>query len=84
MAEVANRVTVTVVATDGQQLTFLLNTESTLERMMGMYAKKKAADLGSIVFLFDGSRVLPHQTPAELDMENGDVIDAMLHQTGGA
>ncbi|KAA0705878.1 NFATC2-interacting protein 45 kDa NF-AT-interacting protein [Triplophysa tibetana] len=55
------------------------------------YSVKKTAPLGSILsqyvsglaasarckvkFLFDGSRVTHNQTPAELDMEDGDVIE---------
>uniref|UniRef100_A0A8C5GKU3 Rad60/SUMO-like domain-containing protein n=1 Tax=Gouania willdenowi TaxID=441366 RepID=A0A8C5GKU3_GOUWI len=29
----------------------------------------------SVRFLFDGCKVLPHQTPAQLDMEDGDIIE---------
>jgi hypothetical protein len=32
--------------------------------------------MSSICFLFDRMRVYETQTPAELDMEDGDVIDA--------
>ncbi|RCV28757.1 hypothetical protein SETIT_5G428500v2 [Setaria italica] len=37
----------------------------------------------AIAFLFDGRRLRGEQTPDELEMEDGDEIDAMLHQTGG-
>ncbi|XP_073793180.1 NFATC2-interacting protein isoform X1 [Danio rerio] len=56
-----------------------------------VYSLKKTAPIGSILsqyvssldvsarrrakFLFDGSRVSNNQTPAELDMEDGDVIE---------
>ncbi|XP_028311560.1 NFATC2-interacting protein [Gouania willdenowi] len=32
----------------------------------------------SVRFLFDGCKVLPHQTPAQLDMEDGDIIEVWL------
>ena len=38
---------------------------------------------GRIRFLFDGQRLRENQTPEELDMEDDDAIDAMLHQIGG-
>jgi small ubiquitin-related modifier len=34
-------------------------------------------------FLFDGTRINPTQTPKDLDMEDGDSIDAMMEQVGG-
>ena len=37
----------------------------------------------SVRFLFDGNRVNPNQTPQELEMEDGDVIDVMVEQQGG-
>ena len=39
--------------------------------------------MNSVRFLFDGNRVNPNQTPQELDMEDGDVIDVMVEQQGG-
>lgn len=41
-------------------------------------------EFNSIAFLFDGRRLRGEQTPDELEMEDGDEIDAMLHQTGGS
>jgi small ubiquitin-related modifier len=35
-------------------------------------------------FLFDGQRLNSNQTPQELEMEDGDVIDVMVEQQGGA
>jgi small ubiquitin-related modifier len=31
----------------------------------------------------DGERLRPDQTPEEMDMEDGDCIDAMMEQVGG-
>lgn len=38
----------------------------------------------SVVFMFDGHRLDNEQTPAEVEMEEGDQIDVMIHQEGGA
>lgn len=32
----------------------------------------------TVCFYFDGSRVRPSQTPAELDMEDGDMVEVWL------
>lgn len=34
-------------------------------------------------FVFDGQRLRPESSPAELEMEDGDVIDVMIEQLGG-
>ena len=39
--------------------------------------------MNSIVFLFNGRHLRAEQTPGELEMEDGDEVDAMLHQTEG-
>ncbi|KAJ9523043.1 hypothetical protein QJQ45_023861 [Haematococcus lacustris] len=38
----------------------------------------------SLMFLFDGQRVEPSSTPATHEMEDGDIIDCMIEQIGGA
>lgn len=50
---------------------------------MNAYCDRQSVDFNSIAFLFDGRRLRGEQTPDELEMEDGDEIDAMLHQTGG-
>ncbi|CAN1339960.1 Small ubiquitin-related modifier 2 [Linum perenne] len=50
---------------------------------INLKVKGQSVDLNSIAFLFDGRRLRAEQTPDELEMEDGDEIDAMLHQTGG-
>jgi small ubiquitin-related modifier len=34
--------------------------------------------------MFDGERIQGGQTPADLDMEDGDSIDVMIQQLGGS
>lgn len=35
-------------------------------------------------FLFDGERLNENRTPKDLNMENGDEIDVVIEQVGGA
>ena len=45
--------------------------------------QKKAVDHTHVRFVYDGTRVQPDMTPDDLDMEDGDTIDAFLEQVGG-
>ena len=36
-----------------------------------------------LLFLHDGMRLRDEQTPADLDMEDGDSLDVMMEQVGG-
>jgi small ubiquitin-related modifier len=38
----------------------------------------------NVRFLFDGERLHETQTPKDLNMENGDEIDVVIEQVGGA
>lgn len=72
------------VMQDGGEVFFRIKSTATLRKLMNAYCDRQSVDPSSIAFLFDGRRLRADQTPAELDMEDGDEIDAMLHQTGGA
>jgi len=50
---------------------------------MDAYCQRQAIDANSIRFLYDGQRIQAEHTPKELDMEDNDIIDAVLQQTGG-
>lgn len=50
---------------------------------MNAYCDRQSVELNSIAFLFDGRRLRAEQTPDELEIEDGDEIDAMLHGCTG-
>ncbi|XP_021763483.1 small ubiquitin-related modifier 1-like [Chenopodium quinoa] len=68
---------------DGNEVFFRTKRTTALKKLMGAYCDRQSVDVESIAFLFDGRRLRGEQTPDELEMEDGDEIDAMLHQTGG-
>ena len=39
---------------------------------------------GAYRFLFDGNRIKPEDSPASLELDDMDCIDAMVFQQGGA
>ncbi|KAL3604917.1 hypothetical protein D5086_005776 [Populus alba] len=69
---------------DGNEVFFRIKRSTQLKKLMNAYCDRQSVEINSIAFLFDGRRLRGEQTPDELEMEDGDEIDAMLHQTGGA
>ncbi|KAH0650872.1 hypothetical protein KY290_031709 [Solanum tuberosum] len=73
-----------VKSQDGNEVFFRIKRSTQLKKLMNAYCDRQSVDFNSIAFLFDGRRLRGEQTPDELEMEDGDEIDAMLHQTGGS
>uniref|UniRef100_A0A3B3QXX5 SAGA complex associated factor 29 n=1 Tax=Paramormyrops kingsleyae TaxID=1676925 RepID=A0A3B3QXX5_9TELE len=60
----------------GSSQDFSIHKEAPLGSILSQYLSQMAASSQRKVhFLFDGSKVIPSQTPAQLDMEDGDVIE---------
>ena len=72
-----------VKSQDGNEVYFKVKKTTAFAKVMNAYCKKVGADMESVRFLFDGQRLRPEQTPADLEMEDEDEIDAMVSQTGG-
>ena len=70
-----------VVDQEGMQVYFQLKTSTSLDKLMDAYCLRIGQK--RFRFLFDGQRILPTNTPKSLEIEDGDVIDAVLEQTGG-
>eukprot|EP00451_Oxyrrhis_marina_P002772 CAMPEP_0204251978 /NCGR_PEP_ID=MMETSP0468-20130131/759_1 /ASSEMBLY_ACC=CAM_ASM_000383 /TAXON_ID=2969 /ORGANISM="Oxyrrhis marina" /LENGTH=92 /DNA_ID=CAMNT_0051225343 /DNA_START=53 /DNA_END=331 /DNA_ORIENTATION=+ len=73
-----------VKASDGNEVFFKIKRTTALKKLMDAYCNRLGVASGSIRFLYDGERLTPEQTPEELTMEDGDEIDAMVEQQGGA
>jgi len=72
-----------VKSPEGNEVYFKVKKTTTFSKVMHAYCKKVGAEIENLRFLFDGQRLRPEQTPADLDMEDEDEIDAMVQQTGG-
>ncbi|GAB2233780.1 hypothetical protein Droror1_Dr00003009 [Drosera rotundifolia] len=79
----AAHINLKVKGKDGNEVFFRIKRGTQLKKLMNAYCDRQSYDLNSIAFLFDGRRLRADQTPQELEMEDGDEIDAILHQTGG-
>mmetsp|Transcript_8349 Transcript_8349/g.30800 ORF Transcript_8349/g.30800 Transcript_8349/m.30800 type:complete len:96 (-) Transcript_8349:399-686(-) len=82
--EKEGQISLKVKGQDGNEIFFKLKKHTKLEKMMRAYCQRQAMSMDAVAFLWDGRRLRAEQTPGELDMEDGDEIDAMLHQVGGS
>lgn len=72
-----------VAAQDGTEVFFRLNSNTPMKKLINAYCTRQSINPDAIRFLFDGERILAEKTPKELGLEDGDLIDAVLMQTGG-
>jgi len=72
-----------VVNQDGTEVVFKIKRQTPLKKLIEAYCSRQGLDMNSIRFLYDGNRIQAEQTPKELNMDDNDIIDAVLSQTGG-
>jgi small ubiquitin-related modifier len=68
---------------EGKETVFKLKKSTALRKMMDAYCQREGVPADGVRFLFEGERLNREQTPDTLGMEDGDVIDALIEQTGG-
>ncbi|XP_044773150.1 small ubiquitin-related modifier 2-like [Neomonachus schauinslandi] len=54
-----------------------------LSKLMKAYCERQGLSMREIRFRFDGQPINETDTPAQLDMEDEDVVDVFQQQTGG-
>ncbi|KAF7732846.1 dolichyl-phosphate-mannose-protein mannosyltransferase pmt3 [Apophysomyces ossiformis] len=72
-----------VVGNDNNEVFFKIKRSTQLKKLMDAYCDRQGKSPNSVRFLYDGHRVLPQNTPQDLEMEDGDSIDVMVEQIGG-
>jgi len=68
------------VSDNTSEIFFKIKRATPLKRLMEAFAKRQGKSLDSIRFLYEGQRVNAESTPDELDLEDGDVIEAHQEQ----
>ncbi|KDR72933.1 hypothetical protein GALMADRAFT_252289 [Galerina marginata CBS 339.88] len=66
-----------------QSVTFSTRREKPLVKVFNAFSERINVDLTALRFYLNEMRIRPEQTPAELNMDDGDEIDATLMQQGG-
>ena len=82
--ERSEQVSLRVVNADGAEVYFKIKRTTVLRKLMEAYCKKQGIAMSSVRFLYDGAIIDKEKNPVDLEMEDDDVIDAMVEQTGGA
>jgi len=77
-------VSLQVIDQNAGKTCFKIKCTTPLSKLMNAWCKKNSASKESVRFLYDGERLQGDATAESLGMENDDIIDAVLQQTGGA
>lgn len=77
------KIKITVTAQNGGDVVFAIKPTTTFNKMFDAYYGRMGVKDGSVRFLYNGERLPPTSTPKEMDMHDGDLVDAVLQQTGG-
>ncbi|CAD6578639.1 MAG: hypothetical protein TREMPRED_002237 [Tremellales sp. Tagirdzhanova-0007] len=72
-----NTLNIKITSTDGNEVFFKIKRTTKLNKLKAAYADRVGADAASI-------RILDDQTANDLDLEDGDSIEVLLEQVGGA
>lgn len=73
-----------VTGQDGSVVHFKIKKNTPLRKLMNAYCDRTGVKSGVMRFRFDGQPINETDTPSQLDMEDGDVIDVFQQQTGGS
>lgn len=65
------------------EIFFKIKSHTPLRKVMDAFCKRTGKDPKALRFLYDGERVTESDTPASLDIQDGDMIEALNEQVGG-
>ena len=61
---------------------FKCKMDTALQKLMHAYCNRQGVSMNAVRFVFDGNVINEPDTPLDLDMEDGDVIDVDLAANG--
>ena len=67
-----------VMTEDGKEIYIKSKPDKSLKKLMHTFCNRQGVTMNDVYFKFDGERIQPAQTPAELGMEDGDSIHVFL------
>ncbi|XP_011091453.1 small ubiquitin-related modifier 1-like [Sesamum indicum] len=80
---IVSKIALSIKSQDGDEVYYRFPRDKRLQHLFTSYCKQKKLNYDAIAFVYDGQRVKASKTPLEMEMEDGDSIDAMMHQDGG-
>ena len=75
-------ITIRVKDQNGYQTMFIMKRSTKMGKVFKAYAQRKGVDWRELRFLIDGGNISGDDTPAILDLEDGDVIDVIIAMVG--
>ncbi|KAF9221203.1 hypothetical protein BS17DRAFT_786068 [Gyrodon lividus] len=72
-----------VINFEGQHITVKVKPNMPFKKIFEAAEKRFGKDPGTFKFAFEGRRLNAVDTPAGTELEDGDMIDAVLEQLGG-
>ena len=78
-----DQINLRVTSQSGEEVFFKARRTTKLSKLMAAFSNKCGTSLDSVRFLYNGYRIIGHETPKTLDMEDNDVIDCVMSQVGG-
>jgi len=71
------------VTDSNNEVFFKIKRTTQLKKLMDAFCERSGKAPTSVRFLYDGSRVMPTDCPASLEMEDGDSLEVHHEQFGG-
>ncbi|KAF9040225.1 ubiquitin-like protein [Hymenopellis radicata] len=81
--DVKPKINIHIQTDGGDKIAVMVRRDTRFAKVFAAAEKKFGKEPGTFKFTYEGKRIQPDQTPAEVDMEDQDTIDAHLEQTGG-
>ena len=81
--EEQTHITLQAVSQNGDSLQFKVRMNTPLQKVINAYCGRMNVEADSVRFLYDGDRIEGEKTPEMMHMEDGDILDVVLQQTGG-
>ncbi len=81
---VSNLVHIKVTSQNNEEIIFKVKNTTAFEKLMDKYCERfNISNQSGVRFLFDGEAVKKNQTPSDLGLEDGDVLECVIEQVGG-
>lgn len=72
------------VTQHGSEIIFKLKITTPFQKLMHAYCSRQGVSMSAVRFIFDGTDINETQTPAQLDMEDGDMIHVEVRQAASS
>ncbi|XP_060857975.1 small ubiquitin-related modifier 2-A-like [Metopolophium dirhodum] len=72
-----------VLGQDNAVVQFKIKKNTPLKKLMNAYCERTGISFETVRFRFDGQAITATDTPASLEMEEGDTLEVYQQQTGG-